>query len=443
MFLAAKLQLPGKATFEIQARPPLAHAPRAGRERERRRGARQAGGARRNQAGAGAPPPRTSSRVASFPPCSACPGQSLYASIGWSLPASLGYALGAGPGRRVVCIIGDGALQMTVQVGSLGGLAASAGGAFARVAQALERRARDGQGRCESRGQPGAAPCRVRQARPAASPAAGAVHRAAPRHQPDHHCVQQWELYHRVGDTRRVRRSSRSHPRGRGSPRAQPRASPAGVQPAQCRALGSATPPPSSMPSSTSQLARNPHSPYNELKSWDYCQVAQGMDAGAGQLRTFKVLANMGPTLVLGLCGATRLGVPVPGRWQLLQAHRRAPRIHTTAGCPCTHPTHGTLGGHRGGVRGGAAGGGGAAGQGGTDRVPAGPRRLLGWVGASMGFRLGGWRSSAGAGCRPPRPTLLPPAGVRAVLLARARGARTEGRSRAPACSPRPPQWRC
>lgn len=40
--------------------------------------------------------------------------QSLYCSIGWSLPASMGYALAA-PGRRVVCVIGDGALQMTIQ----------------------------------------------------------------------------------------------------------------------------------------------------------------------------------------------------------------------------------------------------------------------------------------------------------------------------------------
>lgn len=32
--------------------------------------------------------------------------------------------------------------------------------------------------------------------------------------------------------------------------------------------------------------------PYNVLHAWDYCQVAQGMDAGLGHLRTFKVGAG-------------------------------------------------------------------------------------------------------------------------------------------------------
>lgn len=40
--------------------------------------------------------------------------QLLYASIGWSLGACLGYGLGA-PSKRPVCIIGDGAFQMTAQ----------------------------------------------------------------------------------------------------------------------------------------------------------------------------------------------------------------------------------------------------------------------------------------------------------------------------------------
>ena len=41
--------------------------------------------------------------------------QACYASIGWSMGAALGYGLGA-PGRRVVQIVGDGAVQMTAQV---------------------------------------------------------------------------------------------------------------------------------------------------------------------------------------------------------------------------------------------------------------------------------------------------------------------------------------
>ncbi len=39
-----------------------------------------------------------------------------YASIGWSLPAALGASLaGAHSGRRAICLVGDGALQMTIQ----------------------------------------------------------------------------------------------------------------------------------------------------------------------------------------------------------------------------------------------------------------------------------------------------------------------------------------
>jgi pyruvate decarboxylase len=39
-----------------------------------------------------------------------------YASIGWSLPAVLGASLaGRHDGRRAICLVGDGALQMTIQ----------------------------------------------------------------------------------------------------------------------------------------------------------------------------------------------------------------------------------------------------------------------------------------------------------------------------------------
>ena len=44
--------------------------------------------------------------------------QAQYASIGWSVGAALGLAAAhSGSGRRVVAVIGDGAFQMTAQVG--------------------------------------------------------------------------------------------------------------------------------------------------------------------------------------------------------------------------------------------------------------------------------------------------------------------------------------
>lgn len=41
--------------------------------------------------------------------------QMQYGSIGWSVGALLGYAVGAGPGRQVIALIGDGSFQMTAQ----------------------------------------------------------------------------------------------------------------------------------------------------------------------------------------------------------------------------------------------------------------------------------------------------------------------------------------
>ena len=54
-----------------------------------------------------------------LPPGARLLGQPLWASIGWTLPAALGASLAA-PDRRVVVLIGDGALQQTAsELGTL------------------------------------------------------------------------------------------------------------------------------------------------------------------------------------------------------------------------------------------------------------------------------------------------------------------------------------
>ncbi len=57
-----------------------------------------------------------------LPPGARLIGQPLWASIGWALPAALGASLAA-PDRRIVVLIGDGALQQTAS--ELGTLLAS------------------------------------------------------------------------------------------------------------------------------------------------------------------------------------------------------------------------------------------------------------------------------------------------------------------------------
>lgn len=110
LFFASKLKLPGSCSFEVQVRrrrrseascvlarhadPWLSHAAPA-------------------HGCAPSPTPENPRERSHGTPCPL--PQSCYGSIGWSLGATLGYGIGA-PGRRVICIIGDGAAQMTIQV---------------------------------------------------------------------------------------------------------------------------------------------------------------------------------------------------------------------------------------------------------------------------------------------------------------------------------------
>jgi len=43
------------------------------------------------------------------------------------------------------------------------------------------------------------------------------------------------------------------------------------------------------IPVFTTILEWLPCRPYNELKAWEYCKLAEAMDAGAGSLLAFKV----------------------------------------------------------------------------------------------------------------------------------------------------------